>query len=196
MWLVPIKGNRFAWSIGGRLLDSELGKDNVRSFSFAEWWPELSTEVSDLVRDYALPDTYDFGSAASQSSADSSSLMSDGSSYHSHSCPSLACSNSSSQAEGIGHLPSTASLPSTTATTTTATANSSSSTTTTSHTSVPRRKRTSPQAKPGTVAEIIDATPADRISKVMLESKFFKAWYYERTVLLGDACHKVLPFAG
>ncbi|KAG0048640.1 hypothetical protein BGZ83_006431 [Gryganskiella cystojenkinii] len=189
MWLIPIVGNRFAWSIGGRLLDSELGKDDVRSFSFAEWWPEVSTEVSDLVRDYALPDL----NAASKVMAhsDGGASMSDtsstsGSSCHSGQASQSMNSSNSSQPERPYYQPST---------TTTA------STTTTSSTEAQPghllgRKKTSLPAKPGTVAEIIDATPADRISKVMLESKFFKAWYYERTVLLGDACHKVLPFAG
>jgi len=184
MWLVPVVGNRFAWSIGGRLLDSEVGKDNVRSFSFAEWWPELSTEVSDMVRDYSLPDLYD--SSQSTSTGDSASTMSDAHSFHSKSGASTI-SLHSSQADNVAYQPSTT-------TTTATTASSSSSTNPT--TSLPRRKRQSPPAKPGTVAEIIDATPPERISKVMLESKFFKAWYYERTVLLGDACHKVLPFAG
>lgn len=179
MWLVPIVGNRFAWSIGGRLLESELGKDNVRSFSFAEWWPGLSAEVSDLVRDYALPDLND-SSQSSTTTGDSFSTMSDGHSFHSKSTR----SSHSSQADDT-----TSYQPSTTTTTTT-------SSSTNPPIVPPRRKRTSPPAKPGTVAEIIDATPEDRISKVMLESKFFKAWYYERTVLLGDACHKVLPFAG
>ncbi|KAI8602774.1 hypothetical protein EDD21DRAFT_370963 [Dissophora ornata] len=43
----------------------------------------------------------------------------------------------------------------------------------------------------GTMGEIIEATPKDLISKVFLEEKFFKTWYHGRTVLIGDACHKV-----
>ncbi|KAI1315993.1 hypothetical protein EDD11_010575 [Mortierella claussenii] len=42
----------------------------------------------------------------------------------------------------------------------------------------------------GTMADLIDKTPLDRISKVLLEEKFFETWYHERTVLMGDACHK------
>ncbi|KAK3819106.1 MAG: hypothetical protein JOS17DRAFT_757030 [Linnemannia elongata] len=42
----------------------------------------------------------------------------------------------------------------------------------------------------GTLAEVIDKTPKDRISKVLLEEKFFETWYHNRTVLMGDACHK------
>ncbi|KAG0211184.1 hypothetical protein BGX28_008364 [Mortierella sp. GBA30] len=41
-----------------------------------------------------------------------------------------------------------------------------------------------------TLGDIIDKTPKDRISKVLLEEKFFVTWYHERTVLMGDACHK------
>ncbi|KAG0366470.1 hypothetical protein BGZ54_005305 [Gamsiella multidivaricata] len=48
----------------------------------------------------------------------------------------------------------------------------------------------------GTVGDIIDHTSADLISKVMLEDKFFSTWYSGRTVLLGDACHKMVPFGG
>ncbi|KAF8955867.1 hypothetical protein BGZ46_002524 [Entomortierella lignicola] len=44
--------------------------------------------------------------------------------------------------------------------------------------------------------EIFDATPKDLISKVFLEEKLFTTWYHGRTVLLGDACHKMLPAAG
>ncbi|KAF9899615.1 hypothetical protein BX616_002930, partial [Lobosporangium transversale] len=46
------------------------------------------------------------------------------------------------------------------------------------------------------MGEIFDATPPERISKVFLEEKLFKTWYYGRTVLIGDACHKMLPAAG
>ncbi|KAF9401255.1 hypothetical protein BGX21_002222 [Mortierella sp. AD011] len=42
----------------------------------------------------------------------------------------------------------------------------------------------------GTLADLIDKTPVDKISKVLLEEKFFETWHYGRTVLLGDACHK------
>ncbi|KAF9106587.1 hypothetical protein BGX27_009104, partial [Mortierella sp. AM989] len=48
----------------------------------------------------------------------------------------------------------------------------------------------------GTMGEIIENTPRDLISKVFLEEKFFKTWYHGRTVLIGDACHKMLPGAG
>ncbi|KAF9343043.1 hypothetical protein BGX26_006377 [Mortierella sp. AD094] len=48
----------------------------------------------------------------------------------------------------------------------------------------------------GTMGEIIDATPKHLISKVFLEEKMFKTWYHSRTVLIGDACHKMLPAGG
>jgi len=37
-----------------------------------------------------------------------------------------------------------------------------------------------------TIGTLIDNTPKDLISKVMLEEKVFKTWYHQRTVLLGD----------
>ncbi|KAF8949793.1 hypothetical protein BGZ52_004740, partial [Haplosporangium bisporale] len=47
-----------------------------------------------------------------------------------------------------------------------------------------------------TMKDLIDRTPKDLISKVMLEEKLFKTWHHRRTVLLGDACHKMHPAAG
>ncbi|KAK3831653.1 MAG: hypothetical protein JOS17DRAFT_124966 [Linnemannia elongata] len=47
-----------------------------------------------------------------------------------------------------------------------------------------------------TMGELIDVTPKDSLSKVMLEEKLFQTWYHGRTVLIGDACHKMLPSAG
>ncbi|KAF9381251.1 hypothetical protein CPB97_007867 [Podila verticillata] len=44
-----------------------------------------------------------------------------------------------------------------------------------------------------TLGDYIDKTPADLISKVMLEEIVFNTWYGGRTVLLGDACHKMNP---
>ncbi|KAG0335641.1 hypothetical protein BG000_007353 [Podila horticola] len=48
----------------------------------------------------------------------------------------------------------------------------------------------------GTIGDMFDQTPQELISKVMLEDKVFKSWYSGRTVLIGDACHKMLPFGG
>ena len=38
----------------------------------------------------------------------------------------------------------------------------------------------------GTMGDLIDATPKDKISRVMLEEKLFDSWYFDRTVLIGD----------
>ncbi|KAF9155360.1 hypothetical protein BG015_010118 [Linnemannia schmuckeri] len=46
------------------------------------------------------------------------------------------------------------------------------------------------------LADLIDRTPKDQITKVMLEEKLFKTWYSGRVVLLGDACHKMNPSGG
>ncbi|KAF9165380.1 hypothetical protein BGX20_000620 [Mortierella sp. AD010] len=48
----------------------------------------------------------------------------------------------------------------------------------------------------GTMKDVFDATPKDLISKVFLEEKVFKTWHHRRSVLIGDACHKMLPGAG
>ncbi|KAI1314762.1 hypothetical protein EDD11_001731 [Mortierella claussenii] len=45
-----------------------------------------------------------------------------------------------------------------------------------------------------TLGDLIDQTPY--VSKVMLEEKVFDTWYSGRTVLLGDACHKIHPASG
>ncbi|KAG0345362.1 hypothetical protein BG004_003777 [Podila humilis] len=48
----------------------------------------------------------------------------------------------------------------------------------------------------GKLGEMIDHTPKERISRVFLEDKLFETWHHRRTVLIGDACHKLLPSAG
>ncbi|KAF9954069.1 hypothetical protein BGZ72_004931 [Mortierella alpina] len=47
-----------------------------------------------------------------------------------------------------------------------------------------------------TLGDLIDNTPKDLVSKVMLEEKVFSTWYSGRVVLLGDACHKIHPAGG
>ncbi|KAF9207258.1 hypothetical protein BGZ59_011271 [Podila verticillata] len=46
------------------------------------------------------------------------------------------------------------------------------------------------------VGEVLESTSKDMVSSVFLEDKFFETWNTKRIVLLGDSCHKVLPFAG
>ncbi|KAF9359794.1 hypothetical protein BGX26_011453, partial [Mortierella sp. AD094] len=53
-----------------------------------------------------------------------------------------------------------------------------------------------PCALGGTMKELFEATPRHLISRVFLEEKVFKTWYHGRSVLIGDACHKMLPAAG
>ncbi|KAK3835637.1 MAG: hypothetical protein J3R72DRAFT_513801 [Linnemannia gamsii] len=47
-----------------------------------------------------------------------------------------------------------------------------------------------------TVGDLIDLTPKEYISKVMLEEKVFETWHYKRVVLIGDACHEINPSGG
>ncbi|KAG0254016.1 hypothetical protein BGZ95_006157, partial [Linnemannia exigua] len=47
-----------------------------------------------------------------------------------------------------------------------------------------------------TIGNLIDWSPKEFVSKVMLEEKVFDTWYDGRTVLLGDACHKLNPAGG
>ncbi|KAF9970963.1 hypothetical protein BGZ73_006177 [Actinomortierella ambigua] len=48
----------------------------------------------------------------------------------------------------------------------------------------------------GQLKDFIDATPRESISRVKLEEKMFHSWYGGRVVLVGDACHKMVPSAG
>ncbi|KAG0260980.1 hypothetical protein BGZ95_004311, partial [Linnemannia exigua] len=54
------------------------------------------------------------------------------------------------------------------------------------------------QASPfgGTFGDILDATSRKMISMAVVEEKFYHTWHFGRTVLLGDACHKLLPSSG
>ncbi|KAF8978992.1 hypothetical protein BGZ46_005929, partial [Entomortierella lignicola] len=232
LWLIPIVGNRFAWSIGGRVLDSEAGKEDVRSFSFAEWWPEHSSDICDLVRDYTLPNfkvsnqdgqglssanmhcphvehnfnfttsTIDTNSCHSVAPSEISPITS--------SCSSIYADNNTIRSSHTGRftlrsIRSKLRVPSISGFSILGrkekklfppSFNTSKASVATEIGQGFMSKHKALPAKPGTVAEIIDATRPNRISKVMLESKLFKVWHHERTVLIGDACHKVLPFAG
>ncbi|KAF9207695.1 hypothetical protein BGZ49_010729 [Haplosporangium sp. Z 27] len=46
------------------------------------------------------------------------------------------------------------------------------------------------------MGDLIDASPKEVICKVVLEEKLFETWTHGRTVLIGDACHKMHPAAG
>ncbi|KAF9104176.1 hypothetical protein BGX29_002270 [Mortierella sp. GBA35] len=48
----------------------------------------------------------------------------------------------------------------------------------------------------GTLGDLFDATPKDCISKVYYEDMLFETWTHGRTVLIGDAAHKILPSTG
>ncbi|KFH69591.1 hypothetical protein, variant [Podila verticillata NRRL 6337] len=48
----------------------------------------------------------------------------------------------------------------------------------------------------GSVMDLIEATPKGLVSKVLLEEKMYRTWYHGRVVLIGDACHKIVPFFG
>ena len=52
------------------------------------------------------------------------------------------------------------------------------------------------EGEPKTLGNLIDFTDPKLISKVFLEEKLFETWYHGRTVLIGDACHKMQPSAG
>ncbi|KAF9114753.1 hypothetical protein BGX30_006492, partial [Mortierella sp. GBA39] len=48
----------------------------------------------------------------------------------------------------------------------------------------------------GIMGDLFDATPIERISKVYYEDMLFETWTHGRTVLIGDAAHKLLPSSG
>ncbi|KAK3805681.1 MAG: hypothetical protein JOS17DRAFT_615596 [Linnemannia elongata] len=47
-----------------------------------------------------------------------------------------------------------------------------------------------------TLGDLFEWSDKGQISKVMLEEKVFTTWYGSRTVLIGDACHKMSPSGG
>ncbi|KAK3848487.1 MAG: hypothetical protein J3R72DRAFT_2759 [Linnemannia gamsii] len=48
----------------------------------------------------------------------------------------------------------------------------------------------------GTLGDLFDRTPIERVSKVYFEDMLFETWHHGRTVLIGDAAHKLLPSSG
>ncbi|KAG0342755.1 hypothetical protein BG000_001615 [Podila horticola] len=47
-----------------------------------------------------------------------------------------------------------------------------------------------------TLGDYIDRSPKEYFAKVMLEEIVFNTWFGGRTVLIGDACHKMNPSGG
>jgi 2-polyprenyl-6-methoxyphenol hydroxylase-like FAD-dependent oxidoreductase len=54
----------------------------------------------------------------------------------------------------------------------------------------------SQQGKQATLGDLIDATEPGIAATVLLEEKMFETWYHGRTVLIGDAVHKMHPASG
>ncbi|KAF9900786.1 hypothetical protein EC991_006889 [Linnemannia zychae] len=48
----------------------------------------------------------------------------------------------------------------------------------------------------GTLGDLFDVTNMERVSKVYFEDMLFETWNHGRTVLIGDAAHKLLPSSG
>ncbi|KAF9926892.1 hypothetical protein FBU30_003613 [Linnemannia zychae] len=48
----------------------------------------------------------------------------------------------------------------------------------------------------GTMGDLFDVTPIERVCKVYFEDMLFETWNHGRTVLIGDAAHKLLPSSG
>lgn len=48
----------------------------------------------------------------------------------------------------------------------------------------------------GTMGDLFDVTPIEGVSKVYFEDMLFETWHHGRTVLIGDAAHKLLPSSG
>ncbi|KAG0285670.1 hypothetical protein BGZ96_010122 [Linnemannia gamsii] len=48
----------------------------------------------------------------------------------------------------------------------------------------------------GTMGDLFDESPVEGISKVYYEDMLFETWTHGRTVLIGDAAHKLLPSTG
>ncbi|KAF9433488.1 hypothetical protein BGZ76_009400 [Entomortierella beljakovae] len=102
MWMLPLKGNRLAWCVGGP--DPHLSQREEK-YDNRDWYPETAVEICEDVRGFKSP----YG---------------------------------------------------------------------------------------GSIMDLIDATPKELISKVLLEEKVFRTWHSGRVVLVGDACHKIVPFFG
>jgi 2-polyprenyl-6-methoxyphenol hydroxylase-like FAD-dependent oxidoreductase len=47
----------------------------------------------------------------------------------------------------------------------------------------------------GTLADLMDATPNDQMARAISEETLFETWHHGRTLLIGDACHRMFPNA-
>ncbi|KAF9125056.1 hypothetical protein BGW39_007682 [Mortierella sp. 14UC] len=61
---------------------------------------------------------------------------------------------------------------------------------------IPEDWRNFPYPIGGTMGDLFDQTPREVVSKVVLEEKLYQTWHHGRVVLIGDACHKMLPNSG
>ncbi|KAG0268714.1 hypothetical protein DFQ27_005954 [Actinomortierella ambigua] len=211
IYLVPVPGDRFAWSIGGRLPQNEIEAQG-QNHSYAEWKPENAEDICNMVRDFSLPELslgrnpLHIHSAATLPDPHTTFELA----QH-HQGPSRSNDNESicSRSTGSELASDPMSDPSSTMSHPTRLHTARASTNHLPHDQrsivdpdmlndpdIPHKSKYRPPARPGTVGRLIDATPVELISKVMLEEKFFKSWHSGRSVLIGDACHKLLPFAG
>ncbi|KAF9088815.1 hypothetical protein BGX23_007110 [Mortierella sp. AD031] len=58
---------------------------------------------------------------------------------------------------------------------------------------LPERWRGRELAMMGSLGILFDNTPQDKICKVVLEENIYESWKHGRTVLIGDAAHRLLP---
>jgi len=52
------------------------------------------------------------------------------------------------------------------------------------------------QGNQPTLGDLLDATEPGLAATILLEEKMFETWYHGRTVLIGDAVHKMHPASG
>ncbi|KAF9925131.1 hypothetical protein FBU30_005024 [Linnemannia zychae] len=46
-----------------------------------------------------------------------------------------------------------------------------------------------------TIGDLIDATPSHQMARAITEETLFETWHHGRTLLIGDACHRMFPNA-
>ncbi|KAG0285531.1 hypothetical protein BGZ96_010216 [Linnemannia gamsii] len=52
-----------------------------------------------------------------------------------------------------------------------------------------------PIALGGKLGDLMDATPKDQMARAISEETLFETWHHGRTLLIGDACHRMFPNA-